>query len=73
MIPIRSPDQGHAAHRLQRRHDWSQRPIAAASLPVTPRLGGFDRRHVIFESREHFERNRCVHLFVRPDNTYGVE
>jgi len=32
-----------------------------------------DKTWVVFESLEHPEANRCVDLFLRPDQTYGFE
>jgi len=47
-------DQGHAAHRLQRRHDRGERPIGQQRFslcrqPIAPGLGGFDRLSVILQ------------------------
>ena len=47
-------DQGHAAHRLQCRHDRGQRLVWQHRLdlcrqPIAPGLGGFDRRDVVLE------------------------
>jgi hypothetical protein len=45
-------DQGHAAHRLQRRHDRRQRPIRQhhcdlCGQPIAPGLSGLDCLNVI--------------------------
>jgi hypothetical protein len=50
----RGIDQGHAAHRLQRRHHRGQRPVRQRRLdlrrqPIAPSLGGFDRRDVVLK------------------------
>jgi hypothetical protein len=47
-------DRGHAAHRLQRRHDRGKRPVRQRRLdlrhqPIAPSLGGFDRRDVVLK------------------------
>jgi hypothetical protein len=57
-------DQRHAAHRLQRCHDGGQRPVWQYRLDlrrqsIAPRLGGFDRRNVIFQ---HDVMTACSNL-----------
>jgi hypothetical protein len=60
-------DQRHAAHRLQRCHDRSQRPVRQHRLdlcrqPIASRLGSFDRRDVILE---HNVMHRLLELEPR--------
>jgi hypothetical protein len=49
------------------------RAVPAGDYEEYPVSQHFGKRWAVLDSIEHSEGNRCVDLFVRPDNTYGFE